>query len=256
MLCPAADSYVTNLNGLNVNANNGANGGTVYNIIANDITNLDRLAEQLGLEVRWAIAGRYGAFWAMTNIWPCVYATTGCAVNTVIRTQSLEEATQMRDKMRKGRYLYVEGKEVEFVIDDSIAEEVAAGGVVGTYESDLYYVPMTANGEPMLFWEYFPMNQEAIQAAGRMAPGGFFDTLDGGRFLLVRQSPTHTCVEVEIIERPRVVLAAPFLAARWLNMRYTISHHERDAFPDETYFADGGGTTSPSPYFYPNATGG
>ena len=48
-LCAAADSIVYDFNGLNANANNGANGGTVYSVIANVVTNLERLAEQLGL---------------------------------------------------------------------------------------------------------------------------------------------------------------------------------------------------------------
>ena len=48
----------------------------------------------------------------------------------------------------------------------------------------------------------------------------------------------------------------PFLAAKFQNMRYTISIHERDAFPAETYFVNGGLTTTPLPYFYPNAQGG
>lgn len=253
VLCPAADSIVVNLNGTNVNANNGANGGVVYGIIANTVTNLERLAEQLSLEVEWAITMRYGAFWAMTNIWPCIYATTGCAVNTVIRTQSLEEATAMRDDMRQNKYLLIEGKRYRVIIDDAITETVAAGGVVGTYQSDLYFVPLSANGTPLTFFEYFPMNGQAIQAANRLAPGGFFDVLQNGRFLFVRLAPTHTCVQVEIIERPRLVLLAPFLAARWTQMRYTISIHERTAFPDEVYFVNGGSTTTPLPYFYPES---
>jgi hypothetical protein len=246
--CPAADSIVFNFNGTNVTSS----GSTVYNVLANIVTNLERLSEQLGFEVKWALTMRYGAFWAMSNIWPCVYATAGCGVNTVIRTQSLEEATKMRDEMRQGKYLLIEGKRYEVIIDDSLVEEPAAGGVVGTYESDVYFLPLTANGEPVLFWEYFPFNAQAISAASQMAPQGYFTALQNGRFLLVRQSPTHTCVSVEVIERPRLILMMPFLAAKMQNLRYTISIHERDAFPDETYFVNGGLVNTPLPYFYPN----
>lgn len=247
--CPAADSIIIDFNGLNATSN----GAAVYNVLANAVTNLERLSEQLGFEVKWAFSMRYGAFWQLTNIWPCVYATSGCAVNTVIRTQSMEEATSMRDDMRQGKYLLIEGKRYEVIVDDSIVEEVAAGGVTGTYESDIYFVPLTANGQPVLFWEYFSFNQQAIAAASAMAPNGFFNVLQNGRFLQVRQSPTHTCVQVEIIERPRLILLTPFLAARFTNLRYTISIHERNAFPDETYFVNGGGINSPLPYFYPQS---
>ena len=253
--CPAADSIVFDFNGTNVQVS----GDTVYARLANVVTNLERLAEQLGFDVEWGITMRYGAFWALTQIWPCIYATSACnsgAVASVVRSSSLLEQTEMRDRMRNGRYLLIEGKEYKIIIDDAIAETPAAGGTVGTYQSDLYFVPLKANGQPALFWEYFDMNAEAIGAANKMAPQGYFSTLSDGRFLLVRLSPTHTCVQVEIIERPRLILALPFLAARFQNLRYTITVHERDAFPDEPYFANGGGTTSPLAYFYPNATGG
>lgn len=251
ILCPAADSIViSGLSGTSVNTN----GAAWYNIIANVVTNFERLAEQLSLDVKWAITGRYGAFWTLTNVWPCVYATTGCyGLNAAIHTQSLNEAVDERDKMRNGRYLMIEGKPYDFIIDDSVAETIAAGGATGTYQSDVYLIPMTANGEPMTFFEFFPMVEQAIAAANAMAPGGYFSTLDNGRFLLSRLSPTHTCVQVEIIERPRLVLMAPFLAARFQGLRYTISVHERDAFPSSPYWVDGGSPTTPLPYFYPQS---
>lgn len=251
VLCPAADSIVIDLNGTSINAS----GGTVYAILANVMNNLERLSEQLSLDVTWAIVGRYGLWQQLTSIWPCIYATAGCP-GTIVRTGSLEEQTNFRDKLRNTRRLPIEGKDYEFVVDDAITETIAAGGVVGTYQSDLYIVPLTANGQPMLFWEYFPMVEQAIAAANQLAPGGYFSTLDNGRFLFSRLTPTHTCVQVEIIERPRLILMAPFLAARIQNLRYTYSIHERDWNTDSPYFADGGGTGTDLPYFYPNATGG
>ncbi len=251
--CPAADSIVIDLNGASINTS----GGTFYNVLANIMLNLELLSKRLSLDVKWAIVMRQGAFWTATNQWPCVYATTGCIGGAnIVHTGSLNEAVEMRDSMRTDPHLMIEGKRYEVIISDEVAEEIAAGGVVGTYESDVYIVPLTANGEPVLFWEYFDMNAEAIAAANQMAPGGFFSTLADGRFLLVRQSPTHTCVQVEIIERPRLILLTPFLAAKVQNVRYTYSIHERDPFTTDTYFVNGGLTVSPQPYFYPNATGG
>jgi hypothetical protein len=152
-----------------------------------------------------------------------------------------------------GKYLLIEGKQYEVIIDDSIVETPAAGGVVGTYESDIYFVPLTANGEPVLFWEFFNFNEQAVAAASAMAPQGYFSTMQNGRFLFVRLSPTHTCVQVEILERPRLILLMPFLAARITDMRYTYSIHERDTFPEDPYFSNGGGTGTALPYFYPQS---
>ncbi len=251
--CPAADSIVIDVNGASVNTA----GGTIYNALANIMLNLELLAQRLSLDVKWGIVMRQGAFWTITNVWPCVYATTNCLVGaSIVRTQSLNEAVEMRDAMRNGMYLPIEGKNYEVIVDDAVAETIAAGGVVGTYQSDIYIVPLTANGEPMLFWEYFTFNEQAIAAGAAMAPQGFFSALDNGRFLFVKLAPTHTCVQVEIIERPRLILYAPFLAARLTSVRYTYSIHERDAFPTDTYFVNGGLPVTPQPYFYPNGGAG
>jgi hypothetical protein len=162
----------------------------------------------------------------------------------------------MRDDMRQNKYLLIEGKRYEVIVDDAISETAAAGGTVGTYQSDIYFVPLSANGQPALYWEYFSFNEQAIAAAAQMSPAGHFVPIANGRFLQVRLSPTHTCVQVEILERPRLILLLPFLAARFQNVRYTISVHERDAFTTEPYFENGGAVNSPRPYWYPNATGG
>jgi len=247
--CAAVDSLVLDLNGASINTA----GGTIYALLANVVNNYERLAEQLGMEVKWVISMRYGAWQMLTQIWPCIYATSGCPTSYgIVRSASIEEQTRMRDTLRRTRMLPIEGKEYEVVVDDTIAETVAAGGVVGTYQSDFYLLPLTVNGQPSLYWEYFDMNAEAVAAANRMAPGGFFDVLDNGRFLFVRLAPTHTCVQVEIIERPRLILLTPFLAARLQNIRYTYSVHEREWDPASTYYVDGGLANSPLPYFYPN----
>lgn len=247
--CAAVDSLVLDMGNISINTA----GGTLYNVLANVVNNLDRLAEQLGMEVKWAITMRYGAWLMLTQVWPCIYATTGCPTSYgIVRSASIEEQTNMRDRMRNDRMLPVEGKMIEVIVDDTIAETVAAGGAVGTYQSDIYFLPLTVNGQPALFWEYFDMNSEAVAAANAMAPGGFFSVLDNGRFLFVRLAPTHTCVQVEVIERPRLILLTPFLAARLQNIRYTYSIHEREWDPSSTYFVNGGLANSPQPYFYPN----
>ena len=253
-LCPAADSVVYDFNGTNATTS----GATVYAILANIVTNLERLQVQLGFDTKWCLTMTYRAYWALTQIWPCVYATAGCAntaTNQIVRTSSLEEQANMRDDMRARSVLKIEGKDYEVCIDDMIAETPAAGGVVGTYQSNIYFLPLTANGQPTLYWEYFQFDAQATAAAAAMAPTGFFTTLQNGRFLQSRLTPTHTCVQVEIVERPRLILMTPFLAAKLLNMRYNITVAGRDPYPDQVYFQNGGGTTQPLPYFYPNSQG-
>ena len=248
--CAAVDSLVVDFNGASINSS----GGTIYALLANAVNNMERLAEQLGLDVKWVFTIRYGAWLTLTNIWPCVYATTGCIAGAnIVRSSSLEEQVKFRDEMRNTRQIPIEGKYYEVIVDDTLTETIAAGGTVGTYQSDMFMLPLTVNGQPSLFWEYFDMNAEAVAAAAKMAPMGFFDVIDNGRFLLSRLAPTHTCVQVEIVERPRLILLTPFLAARFQNLRYTYSIHEREWDPANPYFVNGGSPTSPLPYFYPNS---
>lgn len=248
-LCAAVDSLVIDFNGASINTS----GATIYALLANAVNNMERLAEQLGLDVKWALTIRFGAWQVLTSIWPCVYATTGCPGGTIVRTDSLNEQVELRDRLRRTRVLPIEGKEYEVIVDDTLVETIAAGGVVGTYQSDMFMLPLTVNGQPSLFWEYFPFDAEATAAAARMAPGGYFEAVDGGRFLLSRLSPTHTCVQVEVTERPRLILLTPFLAARFQNLRYTYSIHEREWDPANPYFVNGGVSQNPLPYFYPNS---
>lgn len=247
--CAAVDSLVIDFNGLSINSA----GGTIYALLANAVNNMERLAKQLGLSVEWALTIRFGAWQVLTSIWPCIYATTGCPGGTIVRTSSLEEQVKLRDEIRNSLKLPIEGKYYEVIIDDTIPETIAAGGVVGTYQSDMYLLPLKVNGQPALYWEYFPFNAEATAAASRMAPTGYFEAIDNGRFLLSKLSPTHTCIQVEVVERPRLILLTPFLAARFQNLSYTYSIHEREWDPANPYFVNGGVSANPLPYFYPNS---
>lgn len=246
--CPAADSTVVNFNGTNISTS----GNTIYSYMAATYNKMVRLSQQTGMDpVEWALVMRWGAFFELTAIWPCVYATARCATGDIVRTSSLEEQTKFRDESRNGMYLLIEGKPVPIIIDDSIIETVP--GAIGTYESDIYMVPLKASGTDITYLEYFNMQPEAIAAANAMAPTGSFAALSGGRFLLHRKPPSNECVQVRITERPRLMLIAPFLAARFTNVRYTITdnQHERDAFIGDPYFVNGGSTQAPLPYFYP-----
>lgn len=245
--CAAADSTVIDFGGTNVSTN----GSTVYSYIAATLVKLRRLAKQTGLDpVEWAFVGTFGLFYELTAIWPCVYATARCDTGGVVRSSSLEEQVGMRDEMRNGEYLLIEGMPVPFIIDDSITETTP--GVVGTYQSDLYLVPLRAKGKELTYLQYFNFSAEAITAANAMAPAGSFVPYNNGRFLLHRKPPTNECVQVRITERPRLVMDAPFLAAKFNDLRYTIAanQHQRDPFPGSPYFVNGGSTQAALPYFY------
>lgn len=212
------------------------------------------LAERLHLgPVKWVFAMRYSLFMKLTELWPCTYLTYRCQVSGNDSAQVIvtgTEQNEMRNAMRSGRYLLIDDEPIEVIIDDFIEESVGAG----TFTSDVYFVPLTINGGyPVLYWEYFNLAgpygmQEAVND---FAPGQF-KVLGGGRYWLHHKPPTNECIQIRMGYRPRVVLEAPFLAARLTGVTYTARIHERSGDPnDPYYFVNGGSTAMPEPYFYP-----
>lgn len=86
-------------------------------------------ARKMGLmPARWAFSMRQGLFWALTDVWPCIYNTDRCAMvdpagGTATVFVDGAEQRAMSDAMRNGMYLLIDGAQVPVVIDDSIDEE-------------------------------------------------------------------------------------------------------------------------------------
>lgn len=254
-LCPAADSYVsTALAGLTVQSN----GATVVNqIVEGYRVRIKYLAEQLRLTVAGAFVMRYGLFRALTSIWPCVYDTYRCVTaapgdNATVFVDGREQE-RMRQEMRAGMFLLIDDERVPVIIDDSIPESI----INGSAQSDLYFVPLTVNGEPATYLDYFDFRgpEGAQTIISEMGPAGAasYAVSPDGRFLFHFLPPTYWCTQVAVVTYKRLILRAPFLAAKWTDMRYTFTQHEREYDPNDPYYFVNGGVYSPDtpPYAYP-----
>jgi hypothetical protein len=255
--CPAADSRVVSFGGLNVLSNGGEAVDTIVELYA------DRrhLAEQVGLTgVQWAFVMRRGLFRALTQVWPCTFATYRCKTaapnsDAVVNVDGME-AAKMIDEMRRGSYLYIDGEEVPVIIDDCLTEQ---NPVSGTFESDLYLVPyrapqLTETGGQALYMEYFDYNgpygmRDEIRRFGVEGQGEYRTSADG-RYAIFFLAGSGFCKQVLMRTRKRLILELPFLAARLTDMRYTLRFHERNPFPGGQYHYNGGSTYFEEPYFY------
>lgn len=262
-LCPAADSIIRDFNGRTVEND----GDDLVREITNIYRNLKYLATRAALDpVQWVIAMPFEMFYAITEIWPVDYATyRGVAhlpagVSYNIDSLQVENMRQdMRGDLHNyvGQYLLIDGQKVPVVLDDAITE-VQSGA---SFASHMYFVPMTVLGNtPVTFMEYF--NYEApngsLAMAASLAPDGFFQTTDGGRFLFHRKPPNNFCVQMLAKTEPRVLLLTPYLAARLEDIVYSPLEHVRDAFPSGGYHLDGGryDRNGYGPSFYsPNSRG-
>jgi hypothetical protein len=248
--CPAADSMVRSFNNLLMNTNALA----LVQEISEMIRAQKYLAERTGqAPVEYAFNMRYSAFLVLTEVWPCAYFTVMCTnLQTGARDfVNAERQLQLRNEMREGMYIVtVFGDKIPVIIDDFIIEN---NPLPGTFQSDIYLLPKVAGGRPATYFQFFNWDgpAAAVEIGNLLAPPGTFTTAAGGRYLMVKKMPNNTCVQVQAIEKKRLICETPFLAARLTNCRYTVTIHEREPLTTAPYFVDGGQYYNYPPYFYP-----
>lgn len=249
--CPAADSLVSSFGDVQVQNNTAG--------IVNHITQMvyelwHNRAFQFGLApVVGYIVMRPQLFHILTSYWSCSYLTYRCTPSDQAYPDT-GDAIAMRDAMRAGSYLLVDGVQVPVIQDDTIAETNVGAGV---YESKIYFVPMTVlGGRPVTYMEYLDYNTPGglADAAAVFAANGQYRVTDNGRFAVHVKPPTNWCVEIIAKTEPRLLLRTPQIAGVITDVRYVPYVHERDWDPDGTYFANGGGISqAKSTYYAPRA---
>lgn len=196
-------------------------------------------------QTEWAFVMRPSLFYELTSIWPCAYYTYRCQTSS--GNEGIVDAAEMirmRDDMRNGMYLMMDGKRIRVIEDTSIREETntQTGAVAsGCFASDIYIVPLTVRGGvAVTYWEYLDYTRGAMVGVedARLAPGYFWT--DGGRYLWHAKPPQNWCVQLMAKIEPRLILRTPHLAARLQNIMYCPLIHERDSDRSDPYFVDGG----------------
>lgn len=248
--CPAADSYVASFSGAIVQ-NSAA---TVVRTMVETYRMRKYLAAQTGFTpVEFAWVMRLQAFLAITDVWPCAYATYRCTTaapggTSVVIDISATEQNDMRKEMRDGAYILIDGDRVPVILDDCLSEQNVGAG---NFESDLYLLPirspvMTTTGGQVTYMEYFNYRgpygmQETINVMG--TDGNPFRVSPDGRYAMANLANTAFCIQKLLRTRKRLIVRAPFLAARLTDLRYNVYQHERSPFPGTSFFEDGGNTS-------------
>ena len=214
--CPAANSRVVNFN-----ADVATNVQTTYAQFVNMIRYLDRRATLAGLKpLESAIAMRSELFYALTEVWPCAYATYRCTnvFDTAnVRVIDADSMNTMRQQMRDGNYLLVDGKQYTVILDDSIPH-VEPVSPATAFSSTVYFVPLTVLGRiNTTYWEF----QNYSDQLARMNAGTpYYYVTDSGRFLWTKEKDRF-CMNLVSKTQPRLVLRTPHLAGRLDNVRYS-----------------------------------
>lgn len=248
--CPAADSLVvTSLSGLNIQTN----GSTYVDVLVEAYDQQAYLAQRTFLgDVEFAFVMRRGAFRALTEIWPCTYRTYRCDLSGNDQARVNLDGNAMAEmvvEMRNGQFLYIDGKKVPVILDDCLAEtfinNTLPGG--GLNESDIYLVPLrspafTDTDGQITYLDYFDYG--APGAAGDIISqagwGAYARLSTDRRYLVLTEPPTRGCFQIQMFTRPRLICRAPFLAARFPDVRYQKRFNERSPFPGNPYNLNGG----------------
>jgi hypothetical protein len=229
----------------------------ILNFGFNDVTTTDivepmeeaedyiyNLADDTGLPVNGVFVMRPQAWRAISSVWPIQYNTqpdmTTIAGTTARVIIDGRVNIQERDSMRNGLYLDVNGRRYNVVLDTGIVENDNSHASLGLdeFSSSIYFVPLTAGGMPVTYWEY--LNHQLSVPQTQLLHGMETWYTDGGRFLWSYDG-SFTCFKLKMETDLRVVLRTPHLAFKLQNVKYRRTYAPlRSDDPASDYWKDGG----------------
>lgn len=209
------------------------------------------VATRTGLDpVVWAWVMRQELFSELVEIWPCRYLTNRCENSVGTNVAVINDTTNinMRDEMRNGNFLWIDGAKWPVLLDDGIREldnSTSRYLDPGEFASDAYLLPFKVQGgRPVLYWEYLDYSRSMADIS--FLQGKQFWQTDGGRFMWTMQQLNY-CFKFQAKVEPRIILRTPQLAGRIKNIKYSPLQHMRSPFQDSPYRLKGGVETFSTP---------
>lgn len=239
---PAADSAVISFNGNISGTIGGGDGRNLVQAGSDLVWGLMDRARTFGMdETLFAFVMRKEAFRAVVENWACNYATYRCQSSNAGQpvVNDARDMNQLRLEMMQGQYLLVDGNRIPVVFSEGIPQTSQGNGL---FTSDIYVVPVSWAGIPLLVLEYFDMNNQYLQEYAGFVNPDSHRTLNDGLFL-VGSRDSGFCEEFLFGARMRLILETPFLAGRLDDIQYSFRAPIRTADPSNTFtYANGGRT--------------
>lgn len=236
--CPALDSDVKNFAYDLV----GGTGRDIVEYISSMEFYIRTNASRMGLDpATWAIVMKAELWFELSAVWPCSYLSNKCNPgNGTVYVNGSENVT-MRDDMRNGLYIDINGNRYPVIIDDGIYEFNStndANLAKGEYASSVYMVPLTITGGfPVTYREYLDYSAASSDTALLQNTQMFWT--DGGAYSWAVEY-LKWCFKMSLRTEQRVVLRTPQLAGKIQKVKYTPLQHLRSNDPKSPYFMDGG----------------
>lgn len=238
--CPAADSAIFTHNAAISAA--GTNGLTFIANMVSAIRSVMQRAVDVGMgDFQFAVVMHPNAAWAVYDVWACSYYTDRCA-GAAASPNNTDAAgiVALRDQMRRGQFLLVDGMQIPVLYAHGMQW---AGVSNNTFNTDIYIVPLSWRGRPLLFRQYFPLNNsDAV---------GFFNgvvdqgprIINNGMYAVGKRTTNEFCTKYEFIGQSRLILDTPFLAARVNDVQLTYTVTGFDPYVGQSNYRDGGQST-------------
>jgi hypothetical protein len=245
-LCPALDSDVKDFAYQNVEDRNSLRDIVMF--MSYMEAYIYHVAERSGmLPLDMVICMRAELWYVLSAIWPCAYNTAKCSVMDSAQIDpvpNLDAAAmvRIRDDMRNGMYIDINGRRHTVVTDDGIFEHnnVNNGNLgAGEYASSIFFVPLTAGGLRTTYMEHVNYRAAEVGANVALLRGTQDFWTDDGMYFWAIESEKW-CYKLSVKTEQRVILRTPQLAGRIDNVMYIPTQHFRSHDPDSPYFEDGG----------------
>ena len=203
-------------------------------------------ANRMGLEpVTWDVVMRPELWFELSACWPCRYLTNRCDNSRGASVGIINDRNnvEMRDAMREGRYIDINGSRYPVFLDTGIYEANNINNqnlLPGEYASSIYMVPRTVNGGMnVTYLEYLDYRQSRMDISNLGGKERFWIT-NNGLYSWAITDHYGWCYVLHLKSEPRVVLRAPQLAGKIQHIRYSPLQHLRSSDPSSAYFFDGG----------------
>lgn len=158
---------------------------------------------------------------------------------TQVQVVTADYARQQADNMRRGSFVRIHGMDIPVVTDDYMP---FVNGDNDARISNIYVLTLQCGGLPLVYGEY----QDFRAGVGDSASGMYEElygarVTDEGRFY-VWQERTNTCFDMRLSLKPRLVVAAPFLQGRIMNVCAQPLNPPLSSYPPDgsPYYPDGG----------------
>ncbi|NJL56844.1 hypothetical protein HC928_18105 [bacterium] len=229
--CAAADAIV--------NTTGGALDAARMGYIIDAYRGVQMRASQAGMEgTQWAFIAHPTMKDQLFDTWACNYATTKC--DNDAGEFSLLDTAGMRDQMKAGNFLMIDGQRVPVIFDWGMALTINAS--TNLHTSDIFLIPLSWGGRALTFLEYQPMDfgeipsmLASVNSDVRVMNNGFY--LMG----LIRNDPF--CFQHAFTGKFRLILEYRFLSARVDDITYTPTVTYRTPDPAGAGYVGGGVTT-------------